>query len=245
MEEYKVKKILMVIMVVFIFNLTGCVSKSNDLSDEGYNAVTEYIASELLQYDASYNEKLVYELESTPTPIPEPTAVQSALPENTNVPVESPDSSYYENNSQVTATIPTTVKLSEIYNTNDFEITYSSFDLYDSYPKDSEKSYYTFTAGKNNKFLIIDFNIKNLSDKSKTLNLMQNNIKYQLIVNGNLKYNSLLTVLENDITYLDLKFKTGESKKAVLTFEVPKDIEIKSAQINVMKDDITSMIHVK
>lgn len=251
MEEWQVKRHLIGIIIIITLGLTGCASKSVSLTEKENDMIAEYIAGKLLQYDKEYDKALVYNQDiageetigqepietGTNTPVPT-VSTTPTTPTVSTAPEEDPNN--------VSATVaPTYVELSQVFNKKEFNITYSKFDYYSSYPKDSKPTYFTFEASKDNQLIIVEFDITNLTDKSDTLNLIKSNIKYQIIVNEENTYSSLLTVLENDISYLNMKLDANETEKAVLAFEVPKNSVINNLSLLASKDDNTAMIKLK
>ena len=227
-------------LIVILMGLNGCASKSVELTESENDMVGEYVAGKLLEYNENYGEALIYEpvIDAQSTPEPTQTDINSPAPIATIVPGSDPNS--------VTTTAPQEyLDLSEVFASSDFEITYSKCDFYSSYPKESNNSYFTFEASKDNQLIIVEFDIKNITNQSRTLNLIKSNIKYEIIIDDKTTYSSLLTVLENDISYYNMKIGAEKSKKAVLAFEVPKNIPINSISLYVSKEDKIALVKIK
>jgi len=93
--------------------------------------------------------------------------------------------------------------------------------------------------------LVASFLAKNISDKEKTLNLSNSKVLYQLDINVGTVYKPLLTLLENDLQYIDITIGAGKNKTVLLVFEVSKDIDISNINLIASKDDRTEIIEFK
>lgn len=236
------KKILSLILILIMIMTSGCSSGENiALTEEESAAIAQYSAYLLMKHDKNevVNEKLLdmKDLEdikeeealanATPTPTPEPTS--APLP--TEKPSGQPDkvtptpgtevSDSTEDNNTSDSSADTTVKpdyaesLGEFFK-GDFDVVYKSYSLNDSY---TEGDYLTLQAPKNKKILILNFDIKNNSNKEQLISYNQNLI-YSIIYKNNSYESTEMTLLENGLLYINEKIKAGGSYRAVLMFYV-------------------------
>lgn len=125
---------------------------------------------------------------------------------------------------------------------DDFSVEYAKSTLYDAYP--NINSYYTIEPSKGNSLFVVSFDVTNTSKKSQRLNLMLSQFTYQLHVNGK-TYTPMLTLLSEDLQYIDMEFGSKESKQAVVVFDVEKDIDISETELVVSYGDKSTIIHIK
>jgi hypothetical protein len=58
-------------------------------------------------------------------------------------------------------------------------------------------------------------------------------------------YKPLLTLLENDLQYIDITIEAGKTETVLLVFEVSKDVEISEINLIALKDERTEIIEIK
>lgn len=237
------KKVWIGILLVMLLALTGC-SGTAALTEEQNSLIAEYMAGSLLKYDKNNDEALIYEPVPTPSPTPEPSAVPNKDTAVTPKPSESGAPSGSGNGNKEDKS-PVYSDINEVYDKKNFDITYDSYKLYDSYPENPEKLGFSVDAAKGNKLVIIKFNVKNLSDKKKSINLLKDSMKYQLDVNiENIYYKPMVTLLLNDLQFLDIEIAGNKTETAVIAFQI-KDTPVKKMNLFVTREDKTAIIKLK
>jgi hypothetical protein len=93
--------------------------------------------------------------------------------------------------------------------------------------------------------LVATFSIKNTLKEIENINLIKSGITYKLDVNAGTVYKPLLTLLKNDLQYIDLDLGPGNSKSVLLIFEVSKDADISNIDLKAEKADKTVKIKLK
>lgn len=210
--------------------LSGCSTSVISLSEEENKEVARYIADVIMQHDINYKKaELIYtepeeEAVATPTPSPAPTEVPSAAPDVTTG--DSGQENEVEGNDE-------TIEWSELFKTEKWEIEYSSYNTYSSYPKNSDA--YQITAAEGKELLVLFFNVKNLTNKKIKVNLIDNELKYKLVV-GEESYDPQIAVLETGgLMFLNTKIPAGKKVKAELVFEIPKGLDLTEMRLDVSK----------
>jgi hypothetical protein len=120
--------------------------------------------------------------------------------------------------------------LSSVFNISNLKFSSSKYTTADSYPNDANYDGFIIDSEKGNELLIVKFNIKNTSNKSMKLDLMKKEIDYTLTINGD-SIKPLMTMLLNDIQFYDMKIGKGDTKQAVLLFQIPQDTSIKTLSL--------------
>lgn len=242
------KYIMACVITITMLCMTGCSTSIISLSDSQRKEVSLYIADKLLEYDKNYSKnELVYIDVAKATPVPEETgapvnetvatsvpdapAVQTSAPQaGDNNLVMSGDSSNGQT-TQETDGGDEVLDWNEYFTTSKWQITYSSYNVYKSYPGNSDV--FEINASKGNRLLVLFFDVKNLTDKKIKINLAKRNLKYKLYI-GDEYFEPEVALLEDGgLLYLDTSVVAGKSKKTELVFEVPKDIKLTDMRLDV------------
>lgn len=230
------KKTLLVVFCVCIFGLTGCESAVS-LTDNEENVIAEYLAGVLLARDENYDQALI---EPTPTPIPTavPTQAVTATPEaeKTTEQQAASNGSSQSGNQQANA------DFTQVVGIDGLKIEYNGYEVSDSYESGDS---YRLDANSNKSLFVVKFVIENTKDKALNLNLGKYNINYQLDLDAKKTIRPLLTYLDNDMRYLDVKIDANSKMETVIVFEVDKKLKYETANVVISKEDQTAIIKVK
>jgi hypothetical protein len=231
--------------------LTGCV-QLEELTDKESDMMAEYMAGAILKNDTNYEDALTY-----------PDEIKKLLEANTDKTlelgnsVETADSSETVASTETNSTETTTSKeeqsqdsvidmnLTTEMGNGKFSITYSDYTFYDSYPSNEDNNYFTLETSSDRQLLIISFDIKNVTRKKANFNLIKSNFKYQLDINTGTIYKPMMTLLVNDIQYINLDISAGKTNKAVIVFDVYRDVDMSNINLIISNQDKTSIIKVK
>ena len=207
-------RFLCAVLAVSVLSLTGCADIKN-LSEEQENEIAEYAAGVLLQNSDKYPYRLITkeEKEVTETPTPMPATPTSAAAQASDAPQESQP--------EQTAAAPEDskkeVSLDDLYHLKGVSILYTSYRLADKYGSSQIR------AEQGKKLLVAEFSLKNNSGAKKKVKLIdRRKISYQLNVDGT-TYSPQISLLENQLDYLEATIAKGKSQKAVLVFQVDKN----------------------
>lgn len=207
-------RFLCTVLAVSVLSLTGCADIKN-LSEEQENEIAEYAAGVLLQNSDKYPYRLITkkEKEVTETPTPMPATQTSAAAQASDAPQESQP--------EQTAAAPEDskkeVSLDDLYHLKGVSVLYTSYRLADKYGSSQIR------AEQGKKLLVAEFSLKNNSGAKKKVKLIdRRKITYQLNVDGT-TYSPQISLLENQLDYLETVIAKGKSQKAVLVFQVDKN----------------------
>lgn len=244
------RKIMFIIVMICGFMLTGCVQMV-ELTDQESDMITEYMAGVVLKHDANYDNSLTNPEDAlnnqeegsgdvSATNIGSEKLVSLDLKATTD------DSDSIKTMNSIELESKEVVKdmdLTEQMGNGDFSITYSDYGLYDSYNNDN--NYFTLEASKGRQLLIVTFDIKNLSNKSKKFNLINSDFNYQLDINIGTIYKPMMTLIVNDIQYINLDIAAGETRKAIIVFDVLRNDNTSDVNLIVSNQDKTTILEMK
>ncbi len=242
------RKLFLLLIVICGVTLTGC-AQLIDVNDQESDVLAEYMAGTMLRHANNYDEALIYP-ETTESTESAETAESTDAAKTTDI--SDPINNTIEDTSAETADITSTlddsqngntVNLESIFNgilKDKFGIAYTDYKFYNSYPDENE--FFTLETTKDKKLLAVSFNVKNITKKSETLDLKDFNLIYQLTDNEDTVYNPMMTLLNNDIQYIDFKIAAGKTQKAVILFNVPKDIDVSNMKLTITYKDKTTLL---
>lgn len=209
-------RFLCAVLAVSVLSLTGCADIKN-LSEEQENEIAEYAAGVLLQDSDKYPYRLITkeekEVTETPTPMPAtPTPTSTAAQAS-----DAPQESQPEQTKAAPEDFKKEVSLDDLYHLKGVSISYTSYRLADKYGSSQIR------AEQGKKLLVAEFSLKNNSGAKKKVKLIdRRKITYQLNVDGT-TYSPQISLLENQLDYLEAAIAKGKSQKAVLVFQVDKN----------------------
>lgn len=235
--QSRMKKIGLVVLVIISLSLTGCIHEYQ-ITEEASSVAAEYMAGVVLKYDRNYMEKLV-----EPNPIDEKGQIAEEI-EETPIPISAVDDTNAQMEQQEVVN-QDDYTLSDVIGISDFDIEYVRYKLSDTYPEDNENAYFSLTPREGKELLVVEFSINNKKKSDKSIDLSKTKITYQLDVNVGNIYKPLLTLLENDLQYINMSIKAGKKKTALLVFEISKDVDMKNINLIVSRDVKTEIIEIK
>lgn len=237
--------------------LGGCGGQIPDMSDEQREAISEYAVGLLLKYDTSQSNRLVdlslleedVEPEATEAPVttPEPTQAPEATtpPQDDEAGMAPTDDTPFV---PVGGTLPedayagvgATLLLPE-----HVSLEYRDYQVVDSYadPKDAEL---TLDANPGRSLLVVRFVLLNSGSEVQSVDMLQDNIKHTIMVDGT-AVNAMVTLLSNDmITYMG-QLAADESVEVVLLAEVEESViqNAESIYVELLRDGLISKIVIK
>lgn len=197
------KRIICVALCV-VLCLSGCGGVA--LTDSEMGVVSEYAAYVVLKHNRLYHARLqeeVYEAET------EPETTVASSQENTAGNTENAG----ETEKQEAAT------LAEALGLEGFEVEYKGYETKDAY----EDEYFNFSAVTGKTLLVLHFDITNSTETEQVADVLQNQFKFRCTVNHEKRVGSQLTMLVNDLYSFKENLASGETKEAVLIFQIPED----------------------
>jgi len=227
-----VKKRLLLVGVSLLLGLLGGCVPTTPLTEEEIDAVAEYAASLLLKHDEKYSTPLFYgeELSErlTPTPTVQPTPVYATA---TPVPTKKPGGSTGNNNpapeAKATATpVPTpsmyneaetSRQLTEIIAVEDVTVSCEGYELKKSV---QSTEYFSLVAKEGRQYVVVNFLLHNTSDKNLVFDASENGLEYSIDINTGTVSRVSLSMLENDLQYMEIPVPANGTAEAVLVFEI-------------------------
>lgn len=221
------KKISVLLCSLVVALLTAGCGEMPDLTQEETDLIAEYAAGLLLKYDSGQSNRLVdtsgYDEEIE----------EEALEPETEESEEEPDSeeaTTVVDVSQDEETEPTVSSVEEYYGVPNVMITYTGYEVTDSYPPSSEEDNLVFSmdASAGTQLLVLKFNAQNLSGEDQSLNLLGYGARFRVSVNGESSKGALATMLVNDMqTYNDV-IPASSSVELVSIVEIPQGTNVGS-----------------
>lgn len=222
----KKKYLIGIMTVASSVLLTSCAAQVPELSKYDNDKAAEYMAGEMLKYDADYAYALEYDrsiLKATPTPAP--TKVPVATPKPVQNPAN-PEGSVTGDMQEAPAVQQ--VSGADILGIPGIEIQYVSASMKSSYGKEYE----SIVASKGKELLILKFQIKNTGQGAQEINLFNQKLDYTLS-QGDQTKKPKQTTAEGDLQYLNRKMSSGKSIQGVLMFEVDQGTKIEGSSLQI------------
>lgn len=250
------KRILLVGLSMMLCMLAGCL-EATPLNDAEMDAVAEYAASLLLKYDKHYSTPLYYaeerEVRLTPTPTPtpkakNPTATPTPVAENnhqsgsgsqevasataTPVPTPTPVPLYSQ--------AETTNQLTELLAVESITVSCDGCELMESVVSND---YFSLQAKEGRQYAVVYFTLTNNSNSDIVFDASGKGLEYSIDVNTKDKSRVSLSLLENDLQYMEIPVPASGTAPAMLVFEIA-DTEINTLHL-IIEDREDNTVFVK
>lgn len=244
------KKLKMIGLMIFCGGmLTGCM-QTVDMTGQESNMIAESMAGLLLKYDKSYEGDLIYQESKDLRAEIESKENKSKNVKTMDTSGEKASKDRNESNSGMVTTdnknkvagkkaekTGENDKLNETLENKNFKVSFQKYETSKSYDGNISNKAFSIDASNNNQLLIAHFDITNLTKKNQNFNLINSNLQYHLQVDKETFYKPLVTILVNDLQYINLDFAAQETKEAVILFEIPKDIDLSNVEMIVSNKD--------
>lgn len=232
--------------------LTGC-TQLVELTEEESDILAVYMAETVLKYDKNYKEALIYPEDTTEdmhdSEVKEGNESEADANTEGNIEFVSEDDSSEDDLKTLEKTMGdktdymvSDMDLSDEMGKGQFELSYSHYKFYNSYPSDVKNNYFSLESAEGRQLLVVSFDIKNLSKKAQKLNLINSGFEYTLVNDSGITYTPKLTLLLNDIQYLDMEVPEGKTGEAVLIFDVLQDIDLSKYSLVVSNKEKNAVI---
>lgn len=221
------KKVSVLLCGLTVALLTAGCGEMPDLTQEETDLIAEYAAGILLKYDRDQINRLV--------DIPIEEEVEEKAPEPEEAEEEQTEPEDEENTavvdvSQDEETEPTVSSIEQYYGVSNVMITYTGYEVTDSYPPSAEGEDLVFSmeASSGTQLLVLKFNAQNLSGEDQNLNLLGYGARFRVSVNGESSKGALATMLVNDMqTYNDV-IPANSVVELVSIVEIPQGTNVGS-----------------
>lgn len=218
------KKIGMILMVAASLYMTACSSSIPQMTEEQNNQVVEYAAGLLLRHDANNPNKLVE--------VPEETAVEETIAEETKVQKEPTPAEGIKNQSKEEVTEDKSIgivgnqydSMEEFYEIEGITVNYTGYELKDTYPETGEEDlFFAMQASTGSRLLVLKFQVSNTGTNDQTLNMMSLGSKFKVSVDGKTPRYALTTMLSDDLASYTGTIPAGASEQLVLVSEIAEE----------------------
>lgn len=221
--------------------LSGC-TQAISLTDQEQNEIAEYIAYLLLKHDRGYESSLAEEITVTENPsiVDEEFAVigedqQEKEPSGETGQTTAPEQNETGENAE----------LKEIFTAPDIQVTFAGCEEHDTYPEGDEESYFSLVTPEGKKLAVMKFKVHNLSEKERTFRQLDTEVRYRLDLDAATIVKPSMTLLLNDLQYMDVVLEPGEEREAVVVFAVDREARLKGANLLVYTETKTAIEKVR
>ena len=220
------KLFLVIVMLISMSLLSACSSNNINLTDEESDAIAQYCAHLLLKYDGNkvaqrklldideledyYKELKKDEPEPVVTSEPEPSAtpIDDVTPTPTVEPEPTPTA-------QIEPEQEKAESITDLFGMEGFTVDYKSSSISKTYSEDEN---FTITAKEGESILAVEFAIRNIGKGKQTFVSSGSKVAYALhCTNGDI-YAPQISMLGNDIQFLNDEIDQDEIYTAVLLF---------------------------
>lgn len=213
--------------------LTGC-NTVRDLSEDETRLIAEYAASVLLKYDINYTDRIDEGDKALEDKKSEESENQSTQEEVTTqedtlgAPLADSENAGKEKDTDLTASVGTESDIAKIAGINGASITYKDYLITKEYPTGEENGEaVALETEEGHQLLVLQFKVMCTSESPVDISLMDKAIEYQVICNGNLAAQPMLTILTEDLGTYDMTVHPDKEEKAVLVFQIADDVKEK------------------
>ena len=220
------KKVSVLLCALTVALLTAGCGEMPDLTQEETDLIAEYAAGMLLKYDRDINRLVdtsMYE---------EEVEEEVILPEEEEelTETEEEESTSVVDVSQDEETEPAVSSLEQYYGVPNVIITYTGYEVAESYPPslEGEDLVFSMEASAGTQLLVLKFNAQNLSGEDQVLNMLGYGARFRVSVNGESSKGALATMLVNDMqTYNDV-IPASSAVELVSIVEIPQGTNVGS-----------------
>lgn len=257
------KIILLTVSSACAFELAGCeLVPSLNLSEEQSELVAEFAAGKLIEYvkghpgglmiledvDRSEVNPGIKKEEEEPQlpgglpgePVNNPDVPQ--MPETPDAPdtMQGGPDTFSDDESLAPApeaiTEPTK-SIAEAIGASGADITYSYYEVCDSYPDNKEELAFSMKAAQGKDLLVVHFNVSSGSGEDTEIHTDSTDFKVRLMLNGDNRIRGDVTFLANDLTNYSSVIPSGQTADGVFVFEIEKGTEVRSLDLIILGGD--------
>ncbi len=222
------KKIEGILCLTGMLLLTGCGTKAYDLTEAEESQIVNYAVHVVSKHNSYQKDGLVYVDQSAEETEPEETVTGSESVDGTEIMDETPAGNTLE----------------DVFGADGLEVAYLTNELNENYIESDIGDAGVLPDGK--QYLILYFDVVNPTDKGIVLDVSSWNATFKVDYtsqDGNSESASCYTTfLTTDLSGYDESnlINAGETKSAVLLFEIPDSVtEVSDIVLHVTRDDTT------
>lgn len=217
------KKIEGILCLTGMLLLTGCGTKAYDLTETEESQIVNYAAHVVSKYNVYQKDGLVYVDQSEEET--EETVTGSESVEGTETMDETPAGS----------------TLDDVFGADGLEVTYGGVSLAENY---AESDVLDVRASNGKQFMALAINMTNPTEEDITLDNLTSKVKFTADYSADgaesTQVSAYTTIMTTDFSTYDDVIPAGETKSAVLLFEIPDSVtEVSDVVLHVTRDDTT------
>ena len=216
------KRMILAGVAVMLCMMCGCL-KDTPLTDEEMDIVAEYAASLLLKYDNKYSTPLYYENERAERLTPTPTMMPEAEPTKNPQQEVSDNTPSGTGGSKITPTpLPfdheeTTRQLTNLFAEENITVSCKKYELMRSV---QSTEYFSLIAKEGRQYAVVSFTLHNNSNQDVVFDASERGLEYTLDINAKTSFRVSLSMLPNDLQYMEIPVPANGTADAVLVFEI-------------------------
>ena len=136
--------------------------------------------------------------------------------------------------------------MSAAIGTSAFTITYTGYEVADSYPNSGDDMLMAIDAAQGKLLLVTKFLVTNISGQTENFDMFSKQAKFKVNVDGNV-YKSQYTLLLDDLSMYKGDVDAGSIIETVLVFEVPETVtsDINDMELSVTVNDTVSTMQLR
>lgn len=213
------------IAVMFAMLMGGCAEEAYTLTEKEEALIVNYSAHVVTKYNTYQKEGLTYvwpeDTEAVEDGQPEAVAsdVQQAEQMTAEDGVQAEVPNYVENNMETTYA-PNTATFTELFGGNGIELDYVGVRLATTYVEGA----YLLYPDEGKQFLVMGIDITNAGQADVRVDYLSDGSEFQLILNGEVKSPSEITLLMQDFSTFEAILKAGETRETILLFQIPTSV---------------------
>ena len=235
------KRILLGLSLIMAFSATGCV-QSIDLEKEDEKMAIQYMVYSVLEHDKNY---LVNLEQGTTTTEPETDAGETET--TTKPPSEDEAGDGTNTGSDNPGTSVTSSNLADALDIAGLSITYTGYNVCDSYPTEGESLAFVIKAVDGKNLVVLNFDMKNTTNSDIKLDMTSKKVYFRGIFSKATKTNAMVTLLTDALNTYSGTIAAGETVRTVLVFEMNEKatLDISSITVDVKSGDKTKSVKIK
>lgn len=217
------KKIEGILCLTGMLLLTGCGTKAYDLTETEESQIVNYAAHVVSKYNAYQKDGLVYVDQSEKETETEETVTGNESVEGTETMDEAPAGS----------------TLDDVFGADGLEVTYGGVSLAENY---TESDVLDVRASNGKQFMALAIDMTNPTEEDITLDNLTSKVKFTADYSTDgaesTQVSAYTTIMTTDFSTYDDVIPAGETKSAVLLFEIPDSVtEVSDVVLHVTRDD--------
>lgn len=219
------KKIEGILCLTGMLLLTGCGTKAYDLTEAEESQIVNYAVHVVSKHNSYQKDGLVYVDQSAEETEPEETVTGSESVDGTEIMDETPAGSTLE----------------DVFGVDGLEVAYGGVSLAGNY---TESDVLDVRASNGKQFMVLEIDMTNPTEEGITLDNLTSKVKFTADYSADgaesTQVSVYTTIMTTDFSTYDDEIPAGETKSAVLLFEIPDSVtEVSDIVLHVTRDDTT------